>query len=92
MEYFLGMTHDSLHREGSFNDHTLVPGSLLAQLEISRYAIFTVKVQIHQRNHTPSKHSIASMNSWSCTFMGNHFQPTTCPKSLCMTTSTSTIG
>src|SRR5262249_42241925 len=50
MKDFLEVTHDSQHGKGSFNDHTLIPGSFVAEFEMVRRAVGITEAQVSQDN------------------------------------------
>src|SRR3990170_7093996 len=49
------VTNQSHHRKDGFNAHSLVPGALLAKLEIFRDAIFVSKTEIGENDGLPNK-------------------------------------
>src|SRR6266705_4657671 len=47
---FLGFADDGNHRKRCFDDHAVIPGAFLAQLDVARQAVGTAKAPICQQN------------------------------------------
>src|SRR5215470_19107377 len=50
MVHFLGVTHDSQQRKGSFHDHPVIPSSLFAEFYIVWHTFSTTKAPVSQHN------------------------------------------